>query len=518
MSNLPIVALVGRPNVGKSRLFNRLVGRRVAIVHDMPGVTRDLATAEVKHHFTLMDTGGIGMLPAMTSKDIHDATEEQVDFALQAASLILFVTDGPEGCTPVDEDLADKLRRHNKPVILVANKVDGPNRESRLSEFKQLGFGRAVAVSAEHGRNEDLLWERIVKLIGPAQAPGEETPPEPERVRICLAGKPNVGKSSLGNRLLAHERLIVNEVAGTTRDAIEINLDWEATDGRTIPFCLIDTAGLRAKRKVDNSVEYFSALRTDEAIRNADIVFMILDAMTGVRKLDKKLAGDILEAGVGLVMVVNKWDYALKSFREDPVPGFEDEAAFRESYQEAIRKELFFLPDSPVIFTSAKENWEISRILKSAKTVHDTLIRKLPTPKINKVLRELMERNPPKIVGAHRFKVYYAVQTGNRPFRIRMFCNRAEKLDDTYRRFLQKGFQDAFDLKGCPVQFELVGKPVPEWEGGKKRPKPADKQPGKPAAPKKTVAKGKPGPKPKSKPKSKARGAAARRSPRKRSR
>lgn len=487
MSNLPIVALVGRPNVGKSRLFNRLVGRRLAIVHDMPGVTRDLATAEVKNHFTLMDTGGIGMLPAMTPKEIHEATEEQVEFALQAANLILFVVDGPEGCTPVDEELADKLRRQNKPVILVANKVDGPNREARLEEFERLGFGKTVPVSAEHGRNEDLLWDRIIEIIGPTQAPTEETAPEPERIRICLAGKPNVGKSSLGNRLLAQERLIVSEVAGTTRDAIEINLDWKATDGRTIPFCLIDTAGLRAKRKVDNSVEYFSALRTESAIRSSDIVFLILDAMTGVRKLDKKLAGDILEAGVGLVLVVNKWDYALKSFRENPIPGFEDEAVFRQSYLDAIRQELFFLPESPVIFASAKENWEVSRILKAAKTVHDTLIRKLPTPRINRVLRELLDRNPPKVIGTQRFKVYYAVQTGNKPFTIRMFCNRAEKLDDTYRRYLQKGFQDAFELNGCPVQFELVGKPTPEWETGKKQSRSSGKGDGR----KKVTSKGK---------------------------
>ena len=313
------VALVGRPNVGKSRIFNRLVGRRVAIVHDMPGVTRDLATELVDDDYMLMDTGGIGIKPEMTSEEIHAATEEQADFAIQAAALVLFVVDASEGLTTVDEDLAAQLRQYNKPTILVMNKMDRKGASTHQLEFLKLGFKPACGVSAEHGNGFDRLQDAILKILGPKPARDESQKDEPRRTRICLAGKPNVGKSSLGNRLLNSERLIVSEVAGTTRDAIEADLDYTTDKGETLYFRLVDTAGLKPKRKLGSSLDYFSTLRSEEAIRRSEIVFLVLDAMTGVTKHDKKLAGEILEAGVGLVMVVNKWDYARESFRRDPI-------------------------------------------------------------------------------------------------------------------------------------------------------------------------------------------------------
>jgi GTP-binding protein len=454
------VALVGRPNVGKSRIFNRLVGRRVAIVHDMPGVTRDLATEIVDDDYMLMDTGGIGIRPEMTPEMIHAATEEQADFAIQAAALVLFVVDASEGLTTVDEDLANQLRQYNKPTILVMNKMDRKGASTHQLEFVKLGFKPACGVSAEHGNGFDRLQDAILKILGPKPVRDQSKKDEPRRTRICLAGKPNVGKSSLGNRLLNSERLIVSEVAGTTRDAIEADLDYTPKEGgETLYFRLVDTAGLKPKRKLGSSLDYFSTLRSEEAIRRSEIVFLVLDAMTGVTKHDKKLAGEILEAGVGLVMVVNKWDYARETFRRDPIKGYDKESDFRKAFIEAVRKELFFLPDSPVIFTSALENFHVGDILKQAALVQATLARELPTGQMNRLIKELFEKRQPKLVGGKRFKVYYGVQTGNRPFRIRLFCNSEERFDENYRRFLESGFQKEFKLSGCPLRFELVGKP-----------------------------------------------------------
>jgi len=452
------VALVGRPNVGKSRIFNRLVGRRVAIVHDMPGVTRDLATEMVNDDFQLMDTGGIGIKPEMTPEMIHDATEEQVDFAIQAAALVLFVVDGAEGLTTVDEDLADKLRRYNKQTLLVVNKIDVGGAVDRVQEFFSLGIEGTHRVSAEHGTGFSSLIEHIYKKLGP-KPPEPPKAKGPRRARICLAGKPNVGKSSLGNRILNSERLIVSEVAGTTRDAIGADLDYQLDAETTLHFHLVDTAGLKPKRKLGSSLDYFSTLRSEEAIRRSDIVFLVLDAMTGVQKHDKKLAGEILEAGVGLVMVVNKWDLALEAFRREPVGTYKSEREFRMGFMDAVREELFFLPDSPVIFTSAKDNYHVGDIMTQAAAVSATLNMELPTGKINSLLKKLIEKKPPKLSRGKRFKIYYAVQTGNRPFRIRLFCNSEERFDDNYRRYLQTGFQKEFRLSGCPIRFDLVGKP-----------------------------------------------------------
>lgn len=460
MSLLPSVALVGRPNVGKSRMFNRIVGKRIAIVHDQAGVTRDLATAEVDDHFVLMDTGGIGMMPEMTTQEIFDATEEQVDFAIQAASLVLFVVDGPEGCTAIDQNLAEKLRRYNKKTLLVANKMENDGDLSKLDEFYQLGFGRAIGVSAEHGKYFTELGDAIEKEIGPkppvAEGPKLETI---DRVRICLAGRPNVGKSSLANCLLKSERMIVSEVAGTTRDAVETDLDYTSKDGETSAFRLVDTAGVKPNRKLGSSLDYFSNLRTEGAINSSDVAFLVLDARTGVTKHDKKLAGDILEEGIGLVIVVNKWDYIKESFMRDPIPGYENEREFRLDFVKGIRKQLFFLPDSPIIFTSAKENFAVEEILVKARLVAQNMVTKLPTGPLNRVITNLFERKAPRVMQGKRLKIYYSVQIGYKPIRIKMFSNTEKQLDDQYRRYLQSGFFDKFDLIGCPIRFELVGKP-----------------------------------------------------------
>lgn len=457
------VAIVGRPNVGKSRLFNRLVGRRVSIVHDMPGVTRDLITERVPaDDYLLMDTGGIGLFTEKaTPKVIADAVEEQVSFAIQAAEVILLVTDVSQGCTPLDLEVAARLRRYDKQVLLVVNKVDNDERKMEQGDFFKLGFGTPILISAEHNRGLDFLRQAIIEKLG-KPVPAEESVPaqrEPEPIRICLAGRPNVGKSSLGNCLLKESRLIVSDVAGTTRDPIKTRLDYTDKNGNVTHFELVDTAGKRAKNKFD-TLEYFSALRTDDAMQRADVCFLVIDAETGVTRLDKQLAGQLVKLGTGLVVVVNKWDLARKHFAAGtPVGGYENEEDFRRAFVAAVNKELFFLPGSKILFTSAKEGYRVQTMLAEAIALYARMNVQLPTGQINRAIHDAMEIQPPRMVSGRRFKCYYAVQTGNKPLRIRLFCNSEEKLDDAYERYLISKFYAAFELGGVPVKFDFVGKP-----------------------------------------------------------
>ncbi|MEE2988385.1 MAG: ribosome biogenesis GTPase Der [Verrucomicrobiota bacterium] len=449
------VALVGRPNVGKSRLFNRLCGKRMSIVHDMPGVTRDLISTEVRNDYVLLDTGGIGMEIEMTSKKISVAAEEQVEFAIQAASVILFVVDVREGITNLDEIVAQKLRRYGKHVLLVTNKVDFEENEDLADEFIRLGLGQPLCVSAEHGRGITDLELAIDEKLGPKP---EDSADETDRIRISLLGRPNVGKSSIGNSLLKSTRLIVSDVPGTTRDSVELDLDYQHKDGELLKFRLADTAGLRMKRKVDSPVEYFSTVRTQAALERSDVAFLVIDAVDGVTKQDQALAGEILDAGRALVIVVNKWDLIIDRWTHDPIDGFKNLKHFRKSYEESLRKEMFFLPNPPVLFVSAVSGFEIESMLKAAASIQATLDMKLPTGKLNNLIEKLFEARAPKIVGTKRFKVFYVVQTGSRPLRIRFFCNRVERLDPSYRRYLEKAIIHEFRLSGCPVRFDLVGK------------------------------------------------------------
>jgi len=455
------MAIVGRPNVGKSTLFNRLVGRRVAIVHDQPGITRDIVSAEVgRGDYMLLATGGIGIVPEMTPEAIHAATEEQVDFAVQAARAVIFVCDGHEGLTALEAEIGGRLRRYGKAVVLVVNKVDNERLAGRVADFYELGFGEPVALSAEHNRNVEALEERIRGILGPPPEPSGRPAPQQERIRICFAGRPNVGKSSLCNRLLDSRRMIVSDVPGTTRDAVSVDLDFEAGPGaEPWRFRLFDTAGVRARTKVSSSVEYFSGLRTRDAIEGSDVSFLVLDAREGVTRQDKKLAGDILEAGSGLVVLVNKWDYARETFKREPLPGYESLDDFRKAFIKALRKELFFMPDSPVVFCSAKEGLAIADMLQTAREVHAMARRQLPTGQLNRLIHELLEANPPRLIQRRRFKAYYTVQTGTAPLRIRVFCNAAERLDESYERYLANGVLKAFGLKGTPLRLQLVGKP-----------------------------------------------------------
>ncbi len=477
-----IVAIVGRPNVGKSRLFNRLARKRISIVHDQPGVTRDVISAEIADgKYTLLDTGGIGYKGVDTPAALTKASEAQVDFAMATASLILFVVDGLSGLSSLDERIAQRLRKSKKAVRLVVNKADFNDDKIELEEAYRLGLGEPLRVSAEHGRGETDLREAILAALGPApeEVVASSTKTATDPLCICFIGRPNVGKSSLSNRLLQSDRLIVSEVPGTTRDSIELPFNFVGRDGKTYPFRLIDTAGIKAATKLASPVEYFSRLRSLDAIKNTDVVFLVLDSLDGVTQQDKAIAGEAIKEGKPIVIAVNKWDLIQKAFTEQGgFAPYKSERDYREKYEHALFERLFFTPGSPVIFVSAMSGFEVDRMLNAAVKLNRTLDKKLATGRLNQVLGHLAERMPPPPVAGRRFRIYYATQTGTRPFRIRLFCNREEKLTEQYRRYLEAGLVAEFDLNGCPIFFDLVGKPAreekpawPEPPAKSKRPK-----------------------------------------------
>jgi GTP-binding protein len=420
MKTLPTVALVGRPNVGKSRLFNRLAHSRLAIVHDQAGVTRDVNSTVVRNHYNLLDTGGIGLVVDMDHEKLIAAAEEQVWFAVEAADLICLVLDGREGLTPLDETIAERLRQSGKKIVPLVNKIDDEGMEGRVIDFESLGFEEVIPVSAEHGYNERGVEEAIEAAIGPA--PEGEVEAEPHRISLAFVGRPNVGKSSLCNFLLDDERLVVSEVPGTTRDSVMLDMDFQGKDGPPLPFRLVDTAGLRRRKRVSHSIEYFSTVRTRHAIEQADIVFLVIDAESGVTRQDKALAGEIIEAGKCVALVVNNWDVAIDRFRATQPDEYENMDDFRKSYANDALREIFFLPDSPVLFVSALRGFAMDRVLKVARSLWETSGRTLATPKVNALVHAMIEKRQPRYIGNKRFKAYYSVQTGNRPFSFRVFC------------------------------------------------------------------------------------------------
>lgn len=456
MKRYKTVALVGRPNVGKSRIFNRLSGTRRAIVHDMAGVTRDVNSIVVRDHYLLLDTGGIGLVVDMDHQKLIAAAEAQVWLAVETADLIVQVVDAREGLTPLDASIAERLRASGKPVLLTANKVDHDGMLDALDEFAALGLDYPIAISAEHGHRFFDLEKAIEDWAGPA--PEADSAEAEHRIHVAFVGRPNVGKSSLCNALLESDRLVVSEVPGTTRDTVMLDLDYRGKDDQLLPFRLVDTAGLRQRKRVSHSVEYFSTVRTHHAIEHADIVFLVIDAQSGVSKQDKALAGEILEAGKCVALLVNKWDIAIDRFRAEQPDEYENMDAFRKQYAASALEELFFLPDSPVLFVSALRGFSIDRTLKVARALWETSGRQLPTPKVNQLIHDLMRKREPRYTDNKRFKAYYSVQTGVRPFTFRIFCNRAGKLEDSYRRYLQKEFIRQFRLSGCPIVFQLKGK------------------------------------------------------------
>ncbi len=491
-----IIAIVGRPNVGKSALFNRIAGRRIAIVHDQPGVTRDRVTAEVEWRgrpFTLIDTGGIGLLRGEKSDDvIVRAAFDQVQLAIESADAIILVVNVQEGLAPLDQEVASRLRRSSKPVLIAANKSDNSKVEMEAVEFSALGFEKIFPVSAIHGRGIEALmrgalsflpeWtpEPIVEPAATGETSVEKKPfKKSGPLRLAIVGRPNVGKSSIINALTKSERVIVSPIPGTTRDAVDVPFEVE-TDGVRQRYVLVDTAGLRKSRRVDDSIEFFSAQRSAESIERADIVVLVLDAESGILEQDKKIADKIVEARRACILVVNKWDLvaeAVQKAREEEITR-RDAKTHRHApnrlttlaeFGAWVQEKLFFLDYAPVIFTSAKDGFQLDRLLESVRYVAAQLQQKIPTSLVNRTLHDAIERRQPVSAQGHRVKFFYATQVRLAPPTFLLFVNRDELFSRQYEKYLTGEMRRAFGFEGCPIL--LVPKPRPKHEfTGKEKP------------------------------------------------
>jgi GTP-binding protein len=462
------VAIVGRPNVGKSRLFNALLKKRVAIVHDQPGVTRDPNAAELSAGLTLVDTGGWGLSQikniSRQSNELAEAVENQVEIAIQAAEEILFVVDGRTGLTSLDDQIARKLRAYRDKVTLIINKIDEEKTEFDEGEFLKLGFPRWQVVSAEHGRGIEGVRNTLLKLA-PAAAPETEAPIK--RPALAIIGRPNVGKSSLMNALLKQNRVIVSPISGTTRDPVTVDLDYKGKGNKVYQFTLIDTAGLRHRTKVSSSVEVFSQMRARDVLEKTNVAVLIVDALDGITAQDKQLAGDIQKAGKPIVIVVNKWDMAAVQFAGgNKIDGYETLQEFEADCRRNIEEALFFTAQAPIVFISAKEDMNLEKVLKEAQAIEAKQDSTFSTPEVNKTLEKLIRKNAPRNATGKVFRVYYATQTGTRPYYFKLFCNQVEGVNDSFKRYLARGFSEQFDVGGCPIFFTFVSKPKREFKMG----------------------------------------------------
>jgi GTP-binding protein len=469
-----LMAIVGRPNVGKSALFNRIAGRRIAIVHDQPGVTRDRVSAEVEWRgraFTLVDTGGIGLLRGEKAHDvIVRAAMEQVELAIAAADVILLVVDAREGVVPLDRDVAERLRRSGKPVLVVANKADSPQTQSLSVEFSELGFEHVFPVSAIHGLGVEALMNAATALLpetpeatsGPGSDAGGETAVS-EPLKLAIVGRPNVGKSSLVNALVGSPRVIVSPVPGTTRDAVDVPFEVE-TDGVRQRYVLIDTAGIRKKRRIADSIEFFSVQRAEHTIERCDIAVLVLDAEAGVLEQDKKIAGKILDAQKACVIAVNKWDLyeaAVQAARASGearkrLPGMPTTLA---AFAEWVHRQLFFLDFAPVIFTSATTGFHLDRLLEAVRYVAAQLQQKIPTALLNRALHDAVEQRQPPSSAGHRLKFFYATQLRTAPPTFLLFVNREDLLSEPYKKYLADALRRAFGYEGCPIVLHARPRP-----------------------------------------------------------
>jgi GTP-binding protein len=439
----PLVALVGRPNVGKSTLFNRLAGRRVAIVEDVPGVTRDRNYSDVEwdgRALSVVDTGGF----EPESRDqLMSMVRRQAQLAVDEAAVVVLVVDGREGLTAVDHSVADLLRRAGKPLFVAVNKVDTARTEEEvpLADFYELGFGEVHAVSAEHGRGVSGLMEAVLeKLALPPAPPAPEDEPEPPEVdeanrprgdiRLAIVGRPNVGKSTLVNSLLGEERFVVSDVPGTTRDAIDSIVLHKGQR-----FVVTDTAGIRRKRSIAQNVEAYSVVRAMKAIDRAEVVACLLDAVEAGVEQDARLLGLVTEKGKALVVVVNKWDVA------------EREGATQDWYRKELLKRLPFVAFAPFVFVSAKEGRNVRRILDLAAKLTEQYRARFPTPQMNELLERIQTEHPAPLARGHPVKLYYVAQVAYAPPTFVIQCNRPEAIGDPYRRFVENRFREAFGLE-----------------------------------------------------------------------
>ncbi|MEW6448100.1 MAG: ribosome biogenesis GTPase Der [Bacillota bacterium] len=434
MKDKPVVAIVGRPNVGKSTLFNRLVGGRVAIVQPEPGVTRDRIYCEAEwngRRFVLVDTGGV---VEAAKGAIEAGIRRQVEQALREADLILFVVDAVSGVLPEDKTVAEILRRAGKPVVLVANKVDNFGYPPALGELYALGMGEPFAVSAAQGLNTGDLLDIVVAHL-PEKSAHEQ---EDKVLRVAVVGRPNVGKSSLVNALLGEERVIVSDIPGTTRDAVDTLFE---SGGKR--YLLIDTAGIRRKSRVDIPVERYSINRARKAIARAEVAVLVLDAVEGVTAQDKRIAGMAEDSGRAVVIAVNKWDL---------MPADRKNAA---RYRQAVLDALDFIAYAPVVFTVATTGQGVTRLLQTVTEAAANAFRRVPTGEFNALIGEAVLRHPPPQSKGNRLKVYYGTQVGENPPVFLLYVNDPGLMHFSYRRYLENQLRAAYDFTGTPIRFTI---------------------------------------------------------------
>ncbi|MFL5658255.1 MAG: ribosome biogenesis GTPase Der [Ktedonobacteraceae bacterium] len=458
----PLVAIVGRPNVGKSTFFNRMLGERVAIVEDVPGTTRDRIYGDTDwngREFTLIDTGGLELGSGIPvgqvgldgqPGDIMKNVRAQAELAIEEADVIVFMVDARSGITAADEEVADLLRRTRKPVILAANKADNAARRQDAVEFYSLGLGEPITISSIQGTGTGDLLDVIVEALPPEDEEAEEEEDE-DVVRVAIVGRPNVGKSSLLNAILGFERSIVSEVPGTTRDAIDTEMEFK--DRKII---LIDTAGIRRRGKVGPGVEKFGVLRSTRAIERSDVALLLIDASEGLAAQDTHIAGEIQEQTKGVVVVVNKWDLAQAQRRAEREGKFahpDDEIESAEAYRRIIAEGLKFIPYAPIIFASAKTGYHVQALLETVLNVAEMRYLRIPTARLNEVVQESVRRHNPPVTNNRVLKIYYATQTRVNPPTFVFFVNDPEAVHFSYERYLENRLREAFGFKGTAIRL-----------------------------------------------------------------
>ena len=431
----PIVAIVGRPNVGKSALFNKLIGKRISIVEDTPGVTRDRIYGETDWNgrkFTLIDTGGI---EPRTDSEILTFMREQAGIAVSHADVIVFLTDVRTGLTASDQEVAAMLQRSGKPIILAVNKMDSVGTvDPDFYEFYNLGLGDPIAVSAVHGHGTGDLLDACVEHF-PPEGDDED---DDGRIQVAIIGKPNVGKSSLTNKILGEQRTIVSDVAGTTRDAIDSYFENE-----TGKYVFIDTAGMRKKSKVDESIERYSVLRAQMAIERADVCLILIDAQEGVTEQDTKVAGMAHDAGKASIIVVNKWDL------------IEKDGKTMDRMREDVRRDLSYMTYAPVLFISAATGQRVNRLFELIQYVNNQASTRITTGMLNSVLADAQTRVQPPTDKGRRLKIYYMTQAGIKPPHFICFCNDARLFHFSYQRYLENQIRNVFGLEGTPIRMTI---------------------------------------------------------------
>jgi len=451
MSSLPVVAIVGRPNVGKSTLFNRLVGERTAIVEDVPGTTRDRVYAIAEwngRRFTVVDTGGLELEPGT---HIEERVQDQARVAVEEADVILFVVDSAAGLAPLDHEVADRLRRTAKPVILVANKADNPHRELEAAEFYALGFETTLTVSAQHGRNSGDLADEIVDRLPPPGAAEREAPmdgdlseeelaelaeTEMPPPRVAIVGRPNTGKSTFVNRVLGQERMIVSDTPGTTRDPIDTAVVVEGE-----PMTLIDTAGIRRRGAIDRGIERYSVLRAMKAIDRCDVAVVMTDATEGYTAQDAHVVGYVLDAMKGIVLVLNKWD------------AVEKEGHTADRWLKVLRREAPYLAWADIVFASAATGQRVERVLNEARRVAGERYHRVPTGELNRLVSDAVREHAPAHVRNRLPKIFYATQVAVGPPTFVIFCNDPSLIHFSYKRYLENRIRAEWGFLGTPIRL-----------------------------------------------------------------